>query len=248
MSDPREKRGPEMDFFGHLEILRRGIVAVLLFFLVAVFLLFTFMDEIMPSVVAPAASLGVKLYALSPFEKFFSYLKVSALLGLAAALPFAALLAAVFTAPALEPRSRRFLGPVVAAVLLFVLAGAALAWFVLLPFAIRFFAGFSPADGIEPLWGLGSYVSLAAGLLLASSLVFLVPPVLLAAFRIGLVSPAALAKRRRYAIVAIAVAAGVLTPTVDVVTQALVGAVMWLLYELTLLAGRFLAKDRGRDG
>jgi sec-independent protein translocase protein TatC len=243
-----EKAPRERGFFDHLEILRRGIVGVLLAFLAAASAAFAFMDRIMPLFTAPATKMGLSLYALAPFEKFTSYLKASALLGAIAAIPLAASLAAAFVAPALSPKARRSLGPGVAILCLFVLAGAALAWIVMVPFAVGFFASFASGDGIKPMWSLGSYVSLASGLVAAMALIFLAPPVLLALMRAGILKASTLAKGRRYAIVAIAIVAGVVTPTVDAISQCIVGASLWGLFELTLLLGRIIAPSEGRRG
>jgi sec-independent protein translocase protein TatC len=249
---------PEMGFFDHFEELRLRVVAVFLVFVLATLGAFSLMDRIMPLLSLPAADFGVRLYALSPFEKFIAYLKASALLGAAFTLPVAAALVASFVAPALGPRARRALIPALVLVCGFVLAGAALAWLVMVPFAIRFFAHFAAGDGIEPLWSLGSYVSLVAGLVSATALLCLVPPALLGLIRAGLLRVEALARRRREIIVAIAIVAAVLTPTVDVVSQCAVGVVLWAMFELTLLLGRLIAPARaareggtimeGRDG
>lgn len=238
--------GAGSGFFDHLETLRRGVLATLAIFVLAASVSFFLMDRIMPYALAPIRGLGLGLYALAPFEKFTAYLKASAVLGAAVAAPVAAALAAGFVAPALGTRARRSIGFVLAALLAFAFAGAALAWFAVLPFTLRFFARFAAGDGIEPMWSLGSYVSLAASVLVASGIVFLVPPCLLALMRAGVLSPATLAKGRRYAIVAIALAAGAITPTVDVVTQLVAAAVMWGLFEITVLIGRLVSPERDR--
>jgi len=249
MSAPEdERRGPDLDFFDHLDSLRRRLVAALFVFLASASVAFAFMDRVLPVVSGPARAAGLGLYATAPFEKLFVHLKVSAILGLAASLPIAAALLASFVAPALDPRTRRRIAPCMAAVLLFMAAGAALSWFVMVPFAVGFFADFAAGDGVLPLWSLGSYVSLVSGLVLAGALVFLAPPFLLALIRLGVVRAGTLAAGRRYAIVGIALAAGVLTPTVDVVSQCVVGAVLWGLFEVTLLAGRFIEPGRSRRG
>jgi sec-independent protein translocase protein TatC len=237
-------RQPEMDFFGHLESLRRRVIAALLVFLAAAILFFSLMDRIMPLLTSSAGRMGIKLYVMAPFEKLIAYMKASALLGAAAALPVAASLAGSFVAPALGARARRLIAPAIAIVCLFVLAGAVLAWFVMVPFAVGFFANFSSGDGIEPLWSLGSYISLVSGLVAAMALVCLIPPVLLAFIRAGLLQVSTLAKGRRHAIVAIAIIAAVVTPTVDVVTQCIVGTAMWGLFEITLILGRIIAPSR----
>lgn len=235
-----ERRGPDLDFFDHLDSLRRRVVAAFAVFIAAAAAAFAFMDRLLPLVSAPALRTGLKLYATAPFEKLFVYLKVSAVIGLAITLPVTVSLLATFVSPALAPKTRRLLVPCLAVILLFLAAGAALSWFFMVPFAVGFFAEFAAGDGVLPLWSLGSYVSLVSGLVLSGALVFLVPPFLLALIRLGIVRTGTLAAGRRYAIVGIALAAGVLTPTVDVVSQCIVGAVLWGLFEITLLAGRFM--------
>jgi sec-independent protein translocase protein TatC len=242
----RSDGSKEMGFFDHLETLRRGIIATLAAFVLAAFAFFSLMDSLLPSLLAPARTLGLALYAFSPYEKFVAYLKLSAVLGAGAALPLAAGLAAGFVAPALKPRARRSLAFATAALIVFFAIGAALAWFVVLPAAIKFFASFAAGDGVEPHWSLDSYVSLASGLLAAMGIVCILPPTLLAAMRLGIVEPSTLAKGRRYAIVVIALLAGILTPTVDAVTQCVLALAMWGLFELTLVVGRISAAARRR--
>ena len=241
-----DRGGVGLDFFGHLEELRRRLVTAFAAFVIASAGFFALMDRLMPIVTAPADRLGIKLYAMAPFEKFAAYMKASALAGATVALPVALALAAAFVAPALGPRWRRLLAPGIVTVCLFVLAGVALAWFALVPFAVGFFARFAPGDGIEPLWSLASYISLVAGLVAATALVCLVPPLLLALVRSGLVKASTLARGRRHAVVAIAVVAGVVTPTVDVVSQVAVGAALWALFEITLVLCRIVAPERLR--
>jgi sec-independent protein translocase protein TatC len=238
---PGTRLGADMGFFDHLETLRRGIIASLAVFAVAACASFFFMDALMPLILAPVKAIGVKLYTHAPYEKFTAYLKASAILGACVAIPVAAGLAAAFLAPAFEPRVRKSIAAILVAVLAFAFAGAALAWFAFIPWVVGFFSGFAAGDGIEPLWSLNSFISLAAGLIAAMGIVCLVPPGLLVLMRFGVVKPATLAKGRRYAIIAIAIAAGVITPTVDVVTQLIVAAAMWGLFEITLLFGRMLA-------
>lgn len=238
----------EMDFFGHLEALRHRLLAAFLAFIAAALAAFSLMDSLLPFLVRPAERLGIKLYAMAPLDKLAAYMKASAIAGTALALPIAIALAASFVAPALSPRARKLLAPGIALVCLFVSAGVALAWFALVPFAIGFFARFGSGDGIAPLWSLGSYISLVAGLVAGTGLACLAPPILLALVRAGVVEVAALARGRRYAIVAIAVVAAVVTPTVDVVSQLIVGAALWGLFEITLILGRIITPGRARRG
>jgi sec-independent protein translocase protein TatC len=239
---PPARDAAEMGFFDHLEILRKGIVACLILFILAAGVFFFFMDSLMPTFLRPVERMGIKLYALTPYEKFLAYMKASALLGAGTALPAAAGLAAGFISPALARKTRKSLVFMLTVLLLFSFAGIALAWFFLLPVTVRFFSGFAVEDGIAPLWSLGSYISLASGLIGAVGLVCLLPPLLLFLIRLGALRASTLAKGRRHAIVGIAIVAGLLTPTVDVFTQIILGFAMWALFELTLLLGRLVER------
>jgi sec-independent protein translocase protein TatC len=245
---PGTRIGAEMGFYDHLDVLRRGIIVSLFVFVLAASAFFIFMDDLMPFILLPIRNLGIKLYTHAPYEKFTAYLKASAVLGAGLAIPVAAGLASAFIAPALGQRARKSIAFILVALLAFALAGAALAWFAFVPVVVRFFARFAAGDGIDPMWSLNSFVSLIAGLIAATGIVCLVPPSLLVLMRFGIVKPSTLAKGRRYAIVAIAVIAGVITPTVDVVTQLVAAAAMWGLFEITLLLGRLVSPERKRRG
>lgn len=243
---PGTRTGAEMGFYDHLDVLRRGIIVSLVVFVLAAFAFFIFMDDLMPFILLPIRKLGIKLYTHAPYEKFTAYFKASAVLAAGLAIPVASSLAASFIAPALSPQARKSIAFILIALLAFALAGAALAWFAFVPVVVRFFALFARGDGIDPLWSLGSFISLIASLVAATGIVCLVPPSLLALMRFGIVKPSSLAKGRRYAIVAIAVIAGAITPTVDVVTQLVAAAAMWGLFEITLLLGRLVSPERKR--
>ena len=84
-------------------------------------------------------------------------------------------------------------------------------------------------------------------LIFAFGLAFELPVVLLLLVRAGLVSPAALAEKRKVAIVIAFVAAAILTPP-DVVSQLLLALPIIALYEISIIAARIIApKDVGES-
>jgi sec-independent protein translocase protein TatC len=80
-------------------------------------------------------------------------------------------------------------------------------------------------------------------LIFAFGLAFELPVVLLLLVRAGLVSPAALAEKRKIAIVVAFVAAAILTPP-DVVSQLLLAAPIIALYEISIFGAKFMAPKR----
>ena len=124
--------------------------------------------------------------------------------------------------PALmKEEARYFLLAAFATPLLF-FAGSAFAYSAISPLALRFFLFFSAGDNILPLWGFADYLSFLFTLMVAAGSVFLLPVFLLFLIGTGLVKTRTLSRLRSWIIMAIAIAAAVLTPP-DVVSQALLG-------------------------
>jgi sec-independent protein translocase protein TatC len=61
---------------------------------------------------------------------------------------------------------------------------------------------------------------------------------------VGAISRRAFEKNRRYAVLAIAILAAMLTPTPDLVNMALMGVPLYLLYESGILLIRLFKLDR----
>ncbi|MFA0888070.1 MAG: twin-arginine translocase subunit TatC [Synergistales bacterium] len=231
----------EGDVTEHLEELRRKILSVLLFFLVAFVVLFVFSERLFAFLQGPLEGLGLSLYYFKPYEKFMTYMRISFWGGTILSLPLAILQASLFVYPALRKNEiRYFLFTVLAAPLFFV-AGSAFAYRVIAPMAFRFFLSFSPKDNVLPFWGFGEYASFLFTLMVASGLVFLLPLLILFLIGTGLVSTRSMSRLRPWIIMAIAFAAALLTPP-DVVSQILLGLPLYLLFEGSLLAGRWLEK------
>ena len=120
-------------------------------------------------------------------------------------------------------------------------AGSAFAYGAIAPLALRFFLSFPGGDNILPLWGFAEYLSFLFTLMVAAGIVFLLPVFLLFLIGAGLVRTRTLSRLRPWIIMAIAIAAAVLTPP-DVVSQALLGIPLYLLFEGTLLVGKWMGK------
>lgn len=146
-----------------------------------------------------------------------------------------------FIAPGLKQQERKFIWPVmIMSPVLFVI-GAAFAFYVLFPFAFRFFIEMTQTTPVPAVLmpAARDYLSFAIGMLKVFGCAFQLPLVLVLMNRIGFLSRAHALKMRRYAIVIIIIAAAVLTPP-DVVSQILLAVPMWALFEASLL---FMRRD-----
>ena len=103
----------------------------------------------------------------------------------------------------------------------------------MLPAAVGFLQNFNHGQ-FDALVQAKPYYSFTITTLAATGLLFQIPVGILALTRLGVITPHQLRKHRRYAIVAIAVAAALL-PGVDPVTTLIEMVPMLLLYELSIL-------------
>lgn len=171
------------------------------------------------------------------YEAFFVELKVALFAAFFLSFPIIANQIWAFVAPGLYSKEKRAFLPFLIATPVLFLSGAALAYYVVMPTAFRWFLGFEGNAGglkLEALPGTGDYLALVMQFILAFGISFLLPVLLMLLNRAGIVSREQLAGARRYVIVAIVAVAAVITPP-DVVSQLMLAIPMLLLFEGSLL-------------
>ena len=235
----------EMNLAGHLEELRRRVLIAL----VAVFLFgvisFFYSESLMNFVTAPIQKSLDTLYFLTPYEAFLARIKLAIVSGIILSSPIIFLELWFFVSPGLYQKEKKIIFPVVLSSSVLFILGVCFAYYLVIPFALKFFMGFQTYS-LLPLISLGSYLSFFLSLLLVFGLMFDLPVFLVGLVALKVIGASFLASQRKLVIVLIFILAAVLTPTVDVFTQCLLAVPLWFLFELSVLIARGIEKRRSK--
>ena len=238
MKDIDETKQPLLE---HLIELRRRLLWSLAALVLCFFLCFAFAKDIFAVLVQPLLKAGQgKLIYTDIFEAFFTQVKVGLFAAIMLAFPFIATQLWKFVAPGLYVREKRAFLPFLLLTPVFFAGGACFAYFVAMPWALHFLLSYQGnVGGIqqEALPGVGNYLTFVTRFLFGFGAAFLLPILLMILERAGIVTREQLARSRRYAVVASAAVAAVLTPP-DVVSMLMLLVPLYGLYEFAILAIR----------
>lgn len=201
----------------------------------------------------------VGFYALSPFllnifqnhlhqklafftvaEPFLAHVKIAFFLALFTLMPvFVYLFWKALARPfGLKPNSIRWFA--MATCVLFY-AGASFCYFITLPFGVDFLLSYQ-SQQLKPVISIGKFITFVTIFILAFGVIFELPVFMVFSAGVG-VSRRFFERNRRYAILAIAILAALLTPTPDAVNMALMGCPLYFLYEAGILVIRMFRLD-----
>ena len=241
LRDLDETQAPLLD---HLIELRTRLLRCVAALAVTVAVCLYFADDIFGFLVRPLTEAfpqgqGRLIYT-QLYEAFFVELKVALFAAFFVSFPVIANQLWAFMAPGLYAREKRAFLPFLVATPVLFLCGAALAYYVVMPTAFRWFLGYEGKVGgldIEALPGTGNYLSLVMQFILAFGISFLLPVFLLLLNRAGMVTRAQLVSARRYIIVLVVTVAAIVTPP-DPGSQLILAIPLWLLFEGSLVLMR----------
>ena len=245
---PRPHPEATMSFLEHLEELRRRMLWSLgaLVLGAGVGFWVTTQYDVIGFLTRPVRPLleDGRLTYLHPTEPFMVSIKVGIFVGVVIALPIVFYHFWRFVAPGLmENEKRIFVPALLASVGLFV-GGAALAFFFVLPFGLKFFLGFA-TESLQPMITINDYFSFAMQVTLMFGIVFETPLVILVLTWVGVLPVQVLRRYRRHAIAVMAIVSAVLTPA-DVVSMLLMLVPLYLLFEISVILAGVIERRRER--
>jgi sec-independent protein translocase protein TatC len=242
------KKSPdEMTFLEHLEDLRKRLFYSFVALFVGIIPAWFFHKELYHILAIPVTKYlpeGTKLAFTKLTAPFMLYIKVSFLAAIFFMSPFIFIQLWMFVAPGLYQKEKKYVVPFVLFTTIFFAGGAVFGYFVVFPFACRFFLNMG-AD-FQPVITVDDYFSLALRVLLGIALVFELPTLVFFLSRMGLITAQWMIKKFKYAVLAIFIIAAVITPTPDMVTQSIIAFPMLALYGLSILIALAFGKKRGK--
>lgn len=252
-------RTKEMSFLEHLEELRwrilKGSIGVVLGVGVA-FLMGDFLiDRI---ILGPTRSdfvvygwLGIEAVDLTIQSRklpgqFFTYWGTLIIFGGIIGSPILFYQLWAFVEPALESGSKWKTRIHTFFITLFFLMGVAFGYFILVPFALQFFAQFQISEVIRNDFDINEYFTSLTMWVISCGIIFQLPIVSYFLSKFGLLSPEFLKKYRRHSILGCFIISAVLTPP-DPVSQVMVAVPLILLFQFSILVSRFGVYRREKE-
>ncbi|MFQ6037046.1 MAG: twin-arginine translocase subunit TatC [Candidatus Aminicenantales bacterium] len=245
------KKSPdEMTFLEHLEDLRKRLFYSFLALFMGIIPAWFFHKELYNILAVPVTKYlpeGTRLAFTKLTAPFMLYIKVSFLASLFFTAPFIFLQLWLFIAPGLYQKEKKYVIPFVLFTSVFFSLGAVFGYFVVFPWACRFFLHLG--SDFQPVITVDDYFSLALRVLLGIALVFELPTLVFFLSRMGLITSRWMIRNFKFAVLFVFVVAAIITPTPDMITQSIVAFPMLGLYGLSILIAIIFGKrTKKKDG
>jgi len=225
----------EMGFLDHLEELRWVLIRGGVVLLVLAIVVFNFSGWIFDSIIIHPLSTqfpDMELIFLKPAGNLLAMMNISMWSAFILGLPYISWEIWRFVVPGLFQHERRLVPIMMVVTILCFATGAAMAYFIIIPYALHFFLTFG-AEMAVPTIEIKEYISFVLRMIIVFGAIFELPVVSFILARVGLITPKLLRKIRAYAVFTIAVLSALMTPQ-DPVTMIMAMVPLVILYEISI--------------
>lgn len=183
-----------------------------------------------------------RMIVTTAVEPFTLYVTVSLYAAIAISVPLLLWQLWAFISPALYKHERSYVTPFIALSSISFVAGAAFAYYILFPPAVRYLLGLG--SDFRLLLRASDYLDFITLIMLAMGFIFQMPAIAYVLARIGLISAGMLLRSWKIAIVVILIVAAVVSPTGDIPNLMLFALPMMVLYAFSIFIAWFFGRRR----
>ena len=263
--EEQEVQEGAMSFWDHLEVLRWAlfrIACVLAVIMVGTFIampyifdrfilaptsndFFTYrwLNAIGKGFVKLSPDFDVQIININVASQFMTHISTSVSMAAVIAFPYFIWEIWKFIEPALFEDEVKHLRPAFLGGTLMFYIGCAIGYVLVFPFTFRFLVEYNLSPNITNQINLQSYIDNFTMLILVMGIVFEMPLLAWLLSLFGILRKSLLREYKRHAIVALLIAAAIITPSGDPFTLMLVFIPLYVLYELSIL----VVKDKQRQ-
>ncbi|MEC2075153.1 twin-arginine translocase subunit TatC [Metabacillus fastidiosus] len=228
----------EMSVVEHITELRKRLLIVIAFFLIAVIAGFLIARPIIIYLQHTEEASNLTLNAFNLTDPLMVYMKFAFIIGLVLTSPIILFQLWAFVSPGLYEKERKVtLSYIPISICLFLL-GLAFSYFVLFPFVVEFMWKISENLDVNQVIGINEYFSFLLQLTIPFGILFQLPVVIMFLTRLGIVTPMFLSKIRKYAYFVLLVIAALITPP-ELTSHLMVSIPLFILYEISIFISRF---------
>lgn len=237
----------DLSVVGHLNELRTRLIRSILAVAIGAVVVFIFSGDIFDFLSEPYCDIrpanDCKFLATGPLDQFSVQLSLAGYGGLILGMPVILYQLGRFVLPGLYPHEQKVLIPFFVASVVLLFAGMTVAY-LFLPRALEVLGEFLGGDRFESFFNATEYLGFFTKMLLAFGLAFELPLVLIFLQLVGVLKTQTLRENRRIAVVLVVIVGAVITPTGDPFTLLVLSAPMYLFYELSMIIGGRMTKNR----
>jgi sec-independent protein translocase protein TatC len=233
----------EQPFLEHLVELRSRILRSVAVTAVLFIPLYYFSNDLYEWLSAPLMKVlpsGSSMIATQVASPFLTPFKLSIYSAIFLGIPYLLHQVWMFVSPGLYRHEKRFATPLLISSTALFYGGMLFAYYLVFPLVFSFFTQVAP-EGVSIMTDINQYLDFVLKMFLAFGIAFEIPIATMLLAWSGISTTKAMAQKRPYVVIGCFVAGMFLTPP-DVISQIMLAAPAWLLFEVGLILSRFVSQ------
>ncbi|MDE5414382.1 twin-arginine translocase subunit TatC [Alkalihalobacterium chitinilyticum] len=231
----------EMNLVDHLEELRKRLIIVISFFLLALIVSFAFVEEIYDWLIIAADQ---NLTILGPSDILWIYFMIAGSCAIIITTPIILYQVWKFVEPAINEKERKAVFLFLPLLFICFTGAISFGYFVLFPSVLSFLQTLA-ADQLNTMYTAEKYFKFLLHLTLPIGFLFEMPIIIMLLTRVGIINPVMLAKTRKIGYLILTIVSTLVTPP-DFISALIVMAPLILLYEISISISKIMYRKRLR--